>query len=322
MRNEKTLDYLRSGSWISGEEMAQQLGISRAAVWKQIKNLRSRGYRIESSTNRGYRLTYSPDILDASKICSELKTKFIGRNLHCYQEVKSTNEVARSIARSCDDGTVVLAEIQTAGRGRMARAWASPYGGIWMSLILKPKIALANAYKINMAVSVALSRAVASLYGLKASIKWPNDLLINDRKVCGILMEISAEIDRLEYAVIGIGINANVDAEAFPDEWKATSISRELGSEISRIELIQRVLQEIEDAYCKMDSQEIYQEWCDRSATLGRCVRINSAAGDFDGEAISLSEDGALLVKASGNLLRVVAGDCIHLRDLRGRETA
>jgi len=320
--SEEALDYLRSGSWVSGEEMAQQLGISRAAVWKQIKNLRSRGYRIESSTNKGYRLTYSPDILDESMICSELKTKFIGRNLHCYQEVKSTNEAARSIARSCNDGTVVLAEMQTEGRGRMARAWASPHGGVWMSLILKPKIALANAYKVNMAISVALSKAIAGLYGMKVSIKWPNDLLINDRKVCGILMEISAEIDRLEYAVIGIGINANVDAEAFPDEWNATSISRELGSKISRIELIQRVLQEIEDAYCKIDSKEIYNEWCDRSATLGRHVRINSAAGDFDGKAISLSEDGALMVKSSGSLLRVVAGDCIHLRNLRGGEIA
>ncbi len=322
MGNEETLDYLRSGSWVSGEEMAQRLGISRAAIWKQIKNLRSRGYRIESSTNKGYRLAYSPDILDASRICSGLNTKFIGHSVHCYQEVKSTNEVARSIARSCDDGTVVLAEMQTEGRGRMARAWASPPGGIWMSLILKPKIALAHAYKVNMAVSVALSKAIAGLYGLKTSIKWPNDLLINDRKVCGILMEISAEIDMLEHAIVGIGINANVDVKAFPNEWNATSISMELGSEISRADLIQRVLAEIEDAYYKIDSQEIYHEWCDRSATLGRRVRINSAAGDFDGEAVSLSEDGALLIKASGNLLRVVAGDCIHLRNLRGSETA
>ncbi len=189
-----------------------------------------------------------------------------------------------------------------------------------MSLILKPKIALADAYKINMAVSVALSRAIASLYGLKTSIKWPNDLLINDHKFCGILMEISAEIDRLDYAIVGIGLNANVDVDDFPDQWNATSISREQGLEISRTELIQRALEEIEDAYLKMDSQEIYHEWCDRSATLGKHVRISSISGDFEGEAVSLSEDGALVVKASGDLLRVVAGDCIHLRDLQEKE--
>lgn len=302
--------------------MAQQLGVSRAAVWKQIKSLRSRGYRIESSTNKGYRLIYVPDILDVSRISSGLNTTFIGKNIHCYQEVKSTNEVARSIARTSEDGTVVLAEVQTEGRGRMSRDWASPYGGVWMSLILKPKVALAHAYKVNMAVSVALSRAIAGLYGLKASIKWPNDLLINDRKVCGILMEISAEIDRLEYAIIGIGINANVDVKALSDVWNATSISGEIGREISRIELIQRVLAEIEDAICRMESQEIYREWVERSSTLGKHVRINTVSGDFVGKAVSLSEDGALIVNASGNLLRVVAGDCIHLRDLRGRETA
>jgi BirA family biotin operon repressor/biotin-[acetyl-CoA-carboxylase] ligase len=165
-----------------------------------------------------------------------------------------------------------------------------------------------------MAISLAIARTLSILYGLKPGIKWPNDILINERKLCGILMEISAEVDRLNYAVVGIGINANIDAESFPAEWKATSLAIELGHEISRTQLIQRLLLEVEEAYAKMDSAEIYSQWRDRSATLGRIVRINSQDGDLEGEAVSLSEDGALEIKLPEGIRRVMAGDCIHLR--------
>jgi BirA family biotin operon repressor/biotin-[acetyl-CoA-carboxylase] ligase len=302
------------------------MGVSRAAVWKQIRSLRFKGYKIESSTNRGYKLNCSPDILDAHLILSGLNTKFLGRDMRCFREVGSTNETARSIAGGCGDGAVVLAEVQRDGRGRMARSWASPPGGIWMSLILRPEIPMAYAYRINMAVSVALSKAISGLYGLDAKIKWPNDLLINDRKLCGILTDISAEMDRIEYAIVGIGINANVDIKAFPDEWSATSLREELGRDVSRVELIRRALQEIECAYLKMGSNEIYSQWCALSATIGKNVRISSVAGDFEGKACSLSEDGSLMVmvRAPGSegMKRVIAGDCIHIRTLPGRDVS
>ncbi len=310
------LDYLGECSWVSGEEMASRMGISRAAVWKQIKSLRAKGFEIESSTKRGYRLVSKPDLLDPDLLCSGLTTRSLGRELYCHRDVDSTNEVARSIAAQCKDGTVILAETQTAGRGRLSRPWNSPKGGIWMSLILKPEIPLAQAYRINMAVSVALARAIHGLYGLKAGIKWPNDLLINERKLCGILMEISAEVDRLDYALIGIGINANVDVLDFPEDWRATSLSKELGHNISRTELVQRILQEIEEAYDKMGSEEIYEEWRDRSATLGRHVRIASASGDLEGVVVALLRDGALCLKTDRGTKRILAGDCIHLRAL------
>jgi BirA family biotin operon repressor/biotin-[acetyl-CoA-carboxylase] ligase len=316
------LAYLLPGSWISGEEMASHLGVSRAAVWKQIKSLRSRGYEIESSTNMGYRLTRNPDILDADLILPGLNTKFLGRDMRCFQEIGSTNETARSIAGSCDDGTVVLAEIQRDGRGRMDRSWASPPGGIWMSLILKPQIPMAYAYRINMAVGVALSKAISGLYGLEVKIKWPNDLLINDRKLCGILTDISAEIDRIEYAIVGIGINANVDIETFPDEWNATSLRGELGRDVSRIELIRRALLEIEHAYLKMGSQEIYSQWCALSATIGKNVRISSVEGNLEGEAYALSEDGSLMIRTLTGIRQVIAGDCVHIRTLPGRDVS
>ena len=316
MAGQDILSFLGSGEWVSGEEMASRQGISRAAIWKQIKNLKAKGYEIEASTKKGYRLARKPDLLDADLIRFGLKTKWLGKDLCCRREVSSTNEVARSIASDCQNGTVVLAEIQTQGRGRLSRPWASPPGGIWMSLVLKPQMSLAQAFRVNMAVSVAASRAIQNLYGLDTGIKWPNDLLLNERKICGILMEVSAEVDRLEYAVVGLGINANVDVSGFPAEWRSTSLRQELGREVSRVELIQRILQEIEEAYEKMGSKEVYEEWRRRSVTLGRQVRITSVDGDLTGEAVDLAEDGALLLMAKGGLKRMLAGDCVHLRPL------
>jgi BirA family biotin operon repressor/biotin-[acetyl-CoA-carboxylase] ligase len=311
------LGYLEPEAWKSGEEIASNLGISRAAVWKQVQALRSKGYQIESSTNKGYRLAKNQDILDPDLILKGLETEFVGKDLRYYREVKSTNKKAREMAATCGNGTVVLAEVQTGGRGRLSRSWRSPPGGIWMSLILKPKMPLAQAYSINMAVGVAIARTLIRLYGIRPGIKWPNDILINERKLCGILIEVSAEIDRLEYAVVGIGINANVNVDDFPDDWNATSLSREIGGQVSRTQLIQALLLEIEKAYNQIGSTEICSEWRDRSVTLGRLVRVTSLEVDLEGYAVSLSEDGALeieLLGEPGTVRRIVAGDCVHLR--------
>ncbi|MDD1751094.1 MAG: biotin--[acetyl-CoA-carboxylase] ligase [Methanothrix sp.] len=310
------LSFLISGEWVSGEEIAKRLAISRAAVWKKIQALRKRGYEISASTGKGYHLTKMPDLLDADLISGCLKTKWLGRELRILGEVSSSNAAARSLARDCPSGTVILAETQTEGRGRLSRPWASPPGGIWMSLILKPEMPLAHVYQINMAVAVALCRALSSMLGLKAGIKWPNDLLIRERKICGILMEVSAQVDRLDYAVVGLGINANNDPSGFPAEWRSTSLAAELGHDIGRCELICRILEEIEVAYEKMGSKEIYEEWRSRSLTINRQVRITSAAGDHVGEVVDLAEDGALIFREGDELKRVLAGDCIHLRPL------
>lgn len=296
--------------------MAAKLCITRSAVWKQIRNLRKRGYEIEASTRKGYHLACRPDLLDADMILSGLKTRWLGRDMRSFPEVSSTNEVARSLAPNCQNGTVILAETQTQGRGRLCRHWASPPGGVWMSLILKPEMPLARVYQINMAVSVAVSRAIFSLLGLEAGIKWPNDLLIGERKICGILMEVSAEVGRLDYAVVGLGINANVRLSNFPAEWMATSLACESGHEVNRRDLIQRILMDIEKAYDMMGSSEIYEEWRRRSITLGRCVRINSNSGALLGVVEDLNEDGALLLRTERGRQRVLAGDCIHLRAL------
>jgi BirA family biotin operon repressor/biotin-[acetyl-CoA-carboxylase] ligase len=296
--------------------MAAKLGVSRAAVWKQIRNLRKRGYEIEAATKKGYHLAYKPDLMDADTILSGLKTRWLGRDMRSFPEVTSTNEIARSLASNCQNGTVILAETQTEGRGRLSRHWASPPGGVWMSLILKPEMPLDRIYQINMAVSVAISRAIFSLLGLEAGIKWPNDLLIRGRKICGILMEVSAEVGRLDYAVVGLGINANVRLSSFPAEWMSTSLARESGHDVNRRDLIQRILMDIEEAYEVMGSNEIYKEWRHKSITLGRCVRITSSSGALLGVVEDLFEDGTLLLRTDSGLQRVLAGDCIHLRPL------
>jgi len=333
------LSLLGSGEWVSGEEMAGRLSISRAAVWKQIQILRKRGYDIASSTRKGYRLASGPDLLHPDRILGCLKTKWMGRSLNLFDSVTSTNAVALSMAEESPHGAVILAETQSEGRGRLSRPWASPAGGIWMSIILKPQMPLSHVSRINMALSVALCRSISAVAGLQAAIKWPNDILIGERdeegnwdgkerKVCGILTEMKAEVDRLDYVVVGLGINANVDLSAFPEEWNATSLAKEAGHPVPRADLICRILEEAELACEKAagsaeDFQDIYQEWRSHSATLNRWVRISSADGEMMGMAADLDFDGALILELEGGgRSRILAGDCIHLRPCLHREAA
>lgn len=315
------LSFLISGEWVSGEEMARRLAISRAAVWKQVQALRQKGYEISSSTGKGYRLTKKIDLLDADRISRSLETRWLGRDMRIYDEVSSTNAAALALLSGCSNGTVILAETQTQGRGRLSRPWASPPGGIWMSLVLKPIMPLCHVYQINMAVSVALCRALYAQFGLNVGIKWPNDLLIKELKICGILMEVGAQVDRLDYAVVGVGLNANDDLSQFPADWRSSSLAVELGHDIDRCDLICRILEEIEVAIEKMGSIEIFEEWRSRSLTLNKQVRITYAAGDLVGEAVDLAEDGALILQIGDKQKRVLAGDCIHLRAAAARPT-
>jgi BirA family biotin operon repressor/biotin-[acetyl-CoA-carboxylase] ligase len=301
------------GEWVSGEDIARRQGLSRAAVWKQIQALRKRGYRIASSTRRGYLLMDQPDLLDASRIKKDLATRWLGRDLLILEQASSTNAVALSSVGQRQSGSVILAEIQKEGRGRLSRSWASPPGGIWMSLILKPDIPLSRVYRINMAASVSICRAISRL-GLEAGIKWPNDILIQEKKVCGILTELGAQMDRLDYVVVGVGLNANNDTAAFPSQWRSTSLAAELGRSIDRCALIAAILNEMEKAIDSMESQEIYEEWRSLSLSLGERVRISSAEGDLLGQVVDLDGDGALILQQGREKRRILAGDCIHLR--------
>jgi len=294
--------------------MARSLGLSQAAVSSQIQALRLRGYQIASSKGKGYLLTGQPDRLDADGIEGELRTKWLGRQILILDEASSTNAVALSSIGQRQSGSIILAEIQKEGRGRLSRSWASPPGGIWMSLILKPDLPLSRIYRINMAVSVSLCRAISRQLGLQAGIKWPNDILIREHKVCGILTELVSQVDRLEYAVVGVGLNANNDTAAFPSQWRSTCLAAELGRSIDRCALIAAILNEMEKAIDDMENQEIYEEWRSRSVTLGKRVRISSAEGDLIGQVVDLKQDGALILEQGRDKRSILAGDCIHLR--------
>ena len=313
------LSFLVPGEWVSGEDMARRLGISRAAVWKQIQALRLRGYKIASSTRRGYLLTEKPDLLDAGRIKKDLVTNWLGRDILILPEASSTNAVALSSIGQRKSGSIILAETQKEGRGRLSRGWASPPGGIWMSLVLRPNIPLSRVYRINMAASVSICRAVCQL-GLEAGIKWPNDILIREQKLCGILTELGAQVDRLDYAVVGVGLNANNDTAAFPGQWRSTSLAARLGRSIDRCALIAAILNEMEQALDDIKSHELYEEWCSRSLTLGKRVRISSAEGELIGQVLDLDQDGALILEQGGDRRRILAGDCIHLRPERAAE--
>ncbi|MGL5752379.1 MAG: biotin--[acetyl-CoA-carboxylase] ligase, partial [Paraclostridium sp.] len=287
--------------FISGEEISKLLGISRAAVWKHIKNLKEQGYEIESINKKGYRLKEKPmDILTQQNIIHLLNTGFIGRNIIHFDTIDSTNTYAKSIGYDSCDGTVVISEEQTSGRGRIGRLWHSKkHEGIWMSIILKPDITPMEAPFITLIAGASVVKALSNL-GIESYIKWPNDLIINGKKVCGILTELSAEIERVNYIVVGIGIN--VKSIEFDNEISkvATSIFKE-GYEVTRVDIVKNILEEFEHLYKDYihgGNKEAVLEICrNKSAVVGKKVyAIKGNQKEFV-ECLDINEDGNLIVK-------------------------
>jgi BirA family biotin operon repressor/biotin-[acetyl-CoA-carboxylase] ligase len=296
----------RSG-YVSGETLSEQLGTSRVSVWKHIRALKEAGYVIEASP-RGYRLVSSPDLL--------LPYEFpdLEQRIHYFPEIGSTMDAARELARKgAREGTIVLAEAQTHGRGRLSRRWLSPEGGIYFTIILRPRISPAYAPRINLMVSVAVAVIIKKLFRLKAELKWPNDVLIEGKKVCGILAEMDAEMDVVNFVNVGIGINANTSVPQF--EKTATSLKDMLGRVISRKEFLRALLTEIERRQAQLMEPDLLAEWKKLSLTLDEDVRIMSLGEEVTGRAIDIDATGALVVRVKdGSLRTVLVGDCIHLR--------
>lgn len=313
----KILDMLKtSDGYVSGEKISSALDISRTAVWKHIKNLRKDGYIIQSVTNKGYKLVSSPDILDADTIKSKLSTEFIGRNIIIFDETDSTNAQAKKDS-SAPEGTVFIAEVQKSGRGRLGRSWESPRGaGIWHSILLKPDIPLADVSQITLAAGLAVCRAL----GDGAKIKWPNDIVIGTKKVCGILTEMSAETDRINYVVCGIGINVNT--ESFPADIaeKATSLRIEYGHMFDRCEIIARFLNEFEDIYKTFSAHglsAILDEYKANCITLGREVRVIMHNESVCGTAHGIAPDGSLIIRTENGDISVSSGE-VSVRGIYG----
>ena len=308
------------GSYISGEELATKLGVSRTAIWKHIRTLKAKGVEIEVA-KQGYRLMNMPDLLMESEIRRYLKTRRFGRKLYIHESVASTNDLAKELARTGEEeGSVVIAEEQTHGRGRVGRIWLSPRGGLWFSLILRPNIAPEEAPKITLIFGAGVAKTLRRLYHIDASIKWPNDVLIQEKKVCGILTEVEAELDVLNFLVVGVGINANNTTRDFPEEIRtgATSLIEVLGRKVDRNQLLAELLNEFERSYgilLKSGLRSLLIDWEDLCSTLGKRVRILTPRETIEGEAVKIDEEGALIIKTdSGERKRVIYGECIHLR--------
>jgi BirA family transcriptional regulator, biotin operon repressor / biotin---[acetyl-CoA-carboxylase] ligase len=317
--NEMILDYLgaHEDKYVSGEELSRQLQCSRTAVWKHIQALRKQGYVFEAVPRLGYKLLKKPVKLDVLKLTRMSKTKYLGKVLRIYDEVDSTQNIAHDLVRQgADEGTLILAEQQTAGRGRMGRVWHSPKSkGIWMSLILKPKISMQFTPQLTLLTAVALCRTLQPYVPDKVGIKWPNDLLINGRKVSGILLESSAEDERLNYVIAGIGISANLKEEDYPEELlgKVTSLLIESGQLVDREQLICSFLEQLElllELYIQQGFAPIRTLWEALSITLNHTIRVQTADGWIEGIAKSINEMGALIVTPkNGENLKLYSGD-------------
>ncbi len=306
-----------SEEWVSGETLCRAMGVSRTAVWKHIRTLREEGYNIEARSNLGYRLLHAPDVPLPGEIITGLSTTFIGRRLEYVPELPSTNEMAAKLARDgCPEGTVVVTECQTGGRGRLGRPWFSPRGkGLWFTIVLRPPVNPAETPQATMVAAVAVAGAIREHTGVPADIKWPNDILVRERKLCGILVELNAEMDRVNFMVAGMGLNVNVPRSEFPSEIRdtATSLQAESGRHIPRVPLLRALLKSFEDWYRLWLDQgfaPILSRWRELCVTLDCPVTVHTIRESYSGHAIDVDDTGALLVKTEdGRIERLLAGE-------------
>lgn len=301
------------GDYVSGEEISRKLNVSRTAVWKKVQKLESEGYVIEAVPRLGYRLTGKPSRLSMQELLPKLTTKRFGRNLKLMDVVASTQDELRGLAEEgAPEGTLVIAEQQTSGRGRMGRSWVSPAGkGVWMSLLLRPPVPLPLTPQLTLLAAVALSRAISRVVPVTIGIKWPNDLLVNGKKISGILLESAAEDERLRYVVVGMGISANLDSEDYPEELllKAVSLKMASGSSIDRGNLIALILEEFErlyDLYLEQGFTPIRTLWEAHSVTLNNPTLLSTPQGTVQGVPRGLDDMGGLKVELADGSYRTI----------------
>lgn len=308
----------RKPDYVSGEEISEHLKISRQALWKHIQLLKESGYDIVAVPHLGYRLVSSPDRLLPSEIHHGLNTEFIGRKIYYFDSIPSTMDIALAIGlKGTPEGTLVLSETQSRGRGRLRREWSSPkYKGIYLSLILRPKILPSQAPLLTLLTAVSICEAIKATAGLDARIKWPNDIFIHHKKAGGILTELNAEMDEVRFVIIGIGLNVNNDKKSLPAG--ATSLKEQKRENLSRVELLQELLRRIELNYLafrQRKTQPIIGKWREYSLTLGRRIKVSLHHQHLEGEAVDIDEDGSLILRNDAGLMqKVTAGDVVHCR--------
>jgi BirA family transcriptional regulator, biotin operon repressor / biotin---[acetyl-CoA-carboxylase] ligase len=292
------------GSYLSGQRIAELLGCSRTAVWKHIEELRKEGFELEAVRRKGYRIVKTPEKITADELRLGLKTKFIGKNVHYEESVESTQKIAHRLAHEdAPEGTVIIAEEQLSGRGRMDRKWHSPkYTGIWMSIILRPNLPLPKAPQLTLLTAAAIVQGIENITGVQPEIKWPNDILINGKKVTGILTELVAEADRINAVIIGIGMNVNQTKEDFPVELHeiATSLLLEKGGKVSRADLIKSIFMNLEKLYLLYLEEGFFPIkllWESYAISIGRKITARTLTHTIVGKAQGITDDGVLIIE-------------------------
>ncbi|MDP3034390.1 MAG: biotin--[acetyl-CoA-carboxylase] ligase [Methanobacteriaceae archaeon] len=313
--------YANDGKYVLLEEITSLLNINEKELKENIESLKEKGYDFNSSPEVGIQLVESPNLILPYEVKRGLETDYIGQNIHYFSEIDSTNNVAKKLAEEgAPEGTIIIAETQTRGRGRRGKQWISPAGGVWMSIILRPQIPPSEAPQLTLMTGVAVAKAIKNKFGLDVGIKWPNDILIGSRKVCGILTEANAKFSTIDYVVVGIGIDANVNTENFPSDVQksVTSLKKELNEDIMGPELVQEFLKIFEDTYNEFKEgnfPEILGEWRRMSKTIGSRVEVRKQLGKIvRGEAVGITNEGALILELdNGNLRKVISGECLHI---------
>jgi len=311
------LKELKNQDHVSGQQLAEKFNISRTAIWKHINELRKMGYEIESHSRYGYALTKNTDMLVPEEVNFDLKTSIIGKRILHYSEVDSTQNIADKLARDgAEEGTCVVAEKQTSGRGRLSRNWASPFkDGVYISIILRPNLKPLHIIQMPLIAGVALVKAIQKTTGLAPSIKWPNDIFISGHKVAGILTEVNCDIDTVHYIILGMGINVNTNTSSLPKEVKgiATSLSQECGHEVSRVDFLKQLLIELETVYDEFVTngfENTGKQWMEYNNTIGSLVTVNDGQTKTEGKAVRIDEDGFLIIQTEdGQTQRIISAD-------------
>ncbi len=315
--------YTNKGQHTSGEVLSEKLGVSRTAVWKHINALKERGYNIETTPRKGYMLLEMEDKLLPKEIEVLLSNNMIGKQIICFDSIDSTNTYAKKEVNNLMDGAIILSEEQLDGRGRRGKNWSSPRGtGIWMSLVLKPNIPPTEGVKATQIAAAAVCKAIRELTGLDALIKWPNDIVINGKKVCGILTEMAGQLNEIDYIIVGIGINVNMDT--FPEELKeiATSLLIEVGHKIDRKDLVVSILKNFEVLYSSyikdLNLTETLTIVKDYSALIGKEIRIIQGTLEKRARAIDIDNEGFLIVELEDGSRELIFSGEVSIRGKNG----
>ena len=314
-----TLLKSHKSEYLSGQDLSDSLKLSRAAVWKHIKKLQSLGYKIDSRPKSGYKLIKTTDLLLPWEISDGLETKFLGKRIYYFDVIDSTQNFAIDLAsKKIESGTLVISEKQTHGRGRSDRKWVSPNGGIWISLILYPEFEISVSTLFPLITSLALATAIEKILKIKPKLKWPNDVTINDKKVAGILVDAAIGSGKIDYMVLGVGINFKINPTEIEKMIKHTAnyygvtTLLKKNENMSPIKLVQRFLLELEKLYqilLKKESEFFIREWTKRSSTIGKSITVTLPNETLRGKALRIDDDGALVISNKGKIRRIIVGD-------------